>query len=40
MSFSFYKTIILNDEIEKNGERDDNRIDEKNVDFEKLCDFK
>ena len=35
MSFSFYKIIILNDEIEK---KSDNRIDE-NVNFKRSCDF-
>ena len=36
MSFSFYKAIILNDEIKK---KDDDHIDEKNVDFKRLYDF-
>ena len=40
MSFSSYKIIILNDEIEKGEKKNDNRINEKNVNFKKLYDFK
>ena len=39
MSFSPYKIIILNNEIEKNEERDDDRINKKNINFKRLCDF-
>ena len=48
MFFSFYKIIISNNEIEKNEKnkknkkdekKNDDRIDKKGVDFERLYDF-
>ena len=40
MSFSSYKIIILNNEIEKSEKEGDDRINKKNVGFKRLCDFK
>ena len=40
MFFSFYKIIILKDEIEKSEKRGDDYINKKDVNFKKLCDFK
>ena len=40
MFFSFYKIIILNNEIEKGEKEDDDYINKKNVDFKRSYDFK
>ena len=39
MSFSFYKVIISNNEIEKNEKENNDYINEKDVDFKRLYDF-